>query len=130
MIPGRVSFVERMVGVRDVAWGRKPGVGYWVMWEQDGLSQTADFITAHSAQAFAQWLDTAGTQPSVREVREAEQAFRDLEEATKEPISLSRWEELRELGVPMATPRQVRRATHRMRKLEPFVHVRWHRRRA
>lgn len=115
---GRMSFIERMVHVTDVAWGRKPTGGYWVMWQQDGMPETADFATAHGAQSFAQWLDTTGRQPSVKEVHNAEKGFRELEEAVEE--------------APIPTPREQRRAIRGLMELEPLVrpvHVKRHGRR-
>lgn len=121
-----MSFIERMASVTDVAWGRNPSGGYWVMWEQDGLLESADFASAYGAQSFAAWLDTTGRQPTVREVRDAEKSFRELEKAVEEPPKPGLVQELRELGVPMMTLRESRRASRKLRQLEsafPPVHV-------
>ena len=124
MMPQRdMPFIERMARISGVAWSRKPTGGYWVMWEQDGLLETADFDSAYGAQSFAAWLDTTGQQPTVREVKDMEKAFRELEEAVEEHPTPKQVRELRELGVPMMTPRERRLVTRKMRQLEPLVHV-------
>lgn len=100
------------------------------MWEQNGLPETTDFASAHGAQSFASWLDTTSGQPSVKDVQAAEKAFRELEEAVDEPPTPEQVREFRELGVPMMTPRERRRATHKLRQLDLGpVHVKRHARR-
>ena len=118
-----------MTRISGVAWGRKPTGGYWVQWDQDGLPKSVEFDSAHGAQSFAAWLDTTGQQPTVREVKDMEKAFRELEESIEEHPTPEQVRELRELGVPMMTPRERRRVTRKMRQLEPLVHVKRHPRR-
>lgn len=78
-----VGFVERMVHVADVAWGRLPDQRYWVRWNEDGEPQMATFRTALSAENYARWLDTTGSQPTVKDVRDAEKALKELEKDVK-----------------------------------------------
>ncbi len=138
MVRRDLSFIERMASVTDVAWGRRPGGGYWVMWGQEGLPETADFASAHSAQSFAAWLDTTGRQPTVREVEQAEKSFRELEEAVDGPSARDVREAekaLRSLERVIREPPmtlQERRAIRKLRELEPLVrpvHVKRHGRR-
>lgn len=115
------SFVGRMVSVSNVGWSQGKSA-YWVSWDQDGERKVKTFKTAHAAEQFAQWLDTTGG--SVDDILAAEKALRELEEAEE-----TEREGLRELGVPIASPRRQRKLGRKLRKLEGFlgtVHVRRH----
>jgi len=75
------TFLDRMVHIRDVAWGHSTA-GYWVEWEEGGKRQIAYFKLARNAERFTRWLDTAKHTPlTKREVLAAHRALRDLEEA-------------------------------------------------
>ena len=76
-----MSYLDRMVHIRDVAWGHNTA-GYWVEWEEDGKRQIMYFELARNAERFTRWLDTAKrTLLTKREVLAAHRALRDLEEA-------------------------------------------------
>ena len=79
-----MSYLDRMVHIRDVAWGHNTA-GYWVEWEEDGKRQIMYFELARNAERFTRWLDTAEHTPlTKREVLAAHRALRDLEEALRE----------------------------------------------
>ncbi len=123
-----MPYIERMVRVSDVAWGRDPSGDYWVQWDQDGERKVETFKTVYSAEKFADWLDTTKSQPTAADVRATEKALRELEEDVFEVDEPER-EALRELGVPMLTPRKARRIERLMARLERPVRVRQHARR-
>ena len=118
------SAIDRIVHVADVSWGPAASHRYWVMWTQDGVRQVITFLTPFGARRFASALDPLGRQPTLREIRAAEKALRDLEDEMKEEERA----ELRALGVPIMTSQERRRTA---RQLERFgdVGVRRHVRR-
>jgi len=123
MTPRRdMTFVERMIRVTNVAWGRKPEGGFWVVWNEDRKPRSAEFDTAFGAEQFARWLDTTGTitETSVRsQFKELEALERGLYTVDEE-----RRRELEELGVPMASQREQRRAGRMLTRVYRPVRVR------
>ena len=80
----KATFLDRMVHIRDVAWGHSTA-GYWVEWEEDGKRQIAYFKLARNAERFTRWLDTAKrTLLTKREVLAAHRALRDMEDTLAE----------------------------------------------
>ena len=116
-----MTAIERMIHVRDVAWGRDPGGDYWVQWSVDGQRQETMFKTARSAENFVRWLDTTGEHLTAREVKDAEKSLRELEEAVEEFDEPPR-EDVR------AAQRSLRGLERTMKRLDRPVRVRRHRR--
>ena len=125
-----MTFAERMVRVQNVAWSRLPNGNYYVEWTQDGVREFRTFQTAGAAHGLAEWLDTSGQQASVSDIREADRAMHDLEQTVvmiSHEEAEKRLDELRELGVPIASKRAAKRSEKRLRQITESVgpaHVR------
>ena len=116
-----MTHVERMIHVRNVAWGRDPEGDYWVQWSVNGEHHETAFKMARSAENFVRWLDTTGEHLTVQEVKEAEKSLRELEEAVEEFDEPPR-EDVR------AAQRSLRGLERTMKRLDRPVRVRRHRR--